>query len=92
MAGITGENLDAVTVVTDSFKMADAFTGDRTGCAVAQTNAQRVDISVWQDRVWVDGLQKIYCPGWRVDLRAKSAIVDPRDAAVTAPLFTAVVQ
>ena len=45
-ASTTGENLDAVTVVTDSFKMADAFTGDRTGCAVAQTNAQRVDISV----------------------------------------------
>ena len=88
----TGENLDAVTAVTDSFKMADAFTGDRTGGAVAQTNAQRVDISVWQDRVWVNGLQKIYGPGWRVDLRAKSAIVDPRDAAVTAPLFTVVMQ
>ena len=42
----TGENLDAVTAVTDSFKMADAFTGDRTGGAVARTNAQRVDISV----------------------------------------------
>ena len=89
---ITGENLDAVTAVTDSFKMADAFAGDRTGGAVAQTNAQRVDISVWQDRVWVNGLQKIYGPGWRVDLRANSAIVDPRDAAVTAPLFTVVVQ
>ena len=61
----TGENLDAVTAVTDSFKMADAFTGDRTGGAVAQTNAQRVDISVWQDRVWVNRLQKIYGPGWR---------------------------
>ena len=72
--------------------MADAFAGDRTGDAVAQTNAQRVDISVWQDRVWVNGLQKIYSPGWWVDLRAKSAIVDPRDAAVTATLFTAVVQ
>ena len=72
--------------------MADAFTGDRTVGAVAQTNAQRVDISVWQDRVWVNGLQKIYGPSWRVDLRAKSAIVDPRDAAVTVPLFTAVVQ
>ena len=68
------------------------FYGDRTGGAVAQTNAQRVDISVWPDRVWVNRLQKIYGPGWRVDLRAKSAIVDPRDAAVTAPLFTAVVQ
>ena len=89
---ITGENLDAVTAVTDSFKMADAFAGDRTGGAVAQTKAQRVEISVWQDRVWVNRLQKIYGPGWRVDLRAKWAIVDPRDAAVTAPLFTAVVQ
>ena len=87
-----GENLDAVTAVTGSFKMADTFTGDLTGGAVAQTNTQRVDISVWQDRVWVNGLQKIYGPGWRVDLRAKSAIVDPRDTAVTAPLFTAVVQ
>ena len=72
--------------------MADAFTGDRTGGAVARTNAQRVAISVWQDRVWVNGLQTIYGPGWRVDLRALSAIVDPRDAAVTALLFTAVVQ
>ena len=42
----TGENLDAVTAVTDSFKMADAFAGDRTGGAVAQTNARTVDISV----------------------------------------------
>ena len=89
---LTGKNLDAVTAVTDSFKMADPFTGDRTGGVVAQTNAQRVDITVWQDRVWVNRLQKIYGPGWRVDLRAKSAIVDPRDAAVTGPLFTAVVQ
>ena len=88
----TGENLDAVTAVTDSFKMADAFAGGRTGGAVAQTSAQTVDISVWQDRVWVNRLQKIYGHGWRVDLRAKSAIVDPRNAAVTAPLFTAVVQ
>ena len=31
----TGENLDAVTAVTDSFKMADVFAGDRTGGAVA---------------------------------------------------------
>ena len=29
----TGENLDAVTAVTGSFKMAHAFTGDRTGGA-----------------------------------------------------------
>ena len=43
---LTGENLDAVTAVTDSFKMADAFAGDRTGDAGAQTNAQTVDISV----------------------------------------------
>ena len=41
-----GKNLDAVTVVTDSVKMADAFAGDRTGGVVAQTNARTVDISV----------------------------------------------
>ena len=49
----TGENLDAVTAVTDSFTMADAFTGDRTGGTVAQTSAQTVDISVRQGIVWV---------------------------------------
>ena len=32
---ITGENLDAVTAVTDSFKMADVFVGDQTGGAIA---------------------------------------------------------
>ena len=47
----TGENLDAVTAVTDSFKMMDAFAGGRTGGAVAQTSAQTVDISVRQGRV-----------------------------------------
>ena len=41
-----GGNLDAVTAVTDSFKMADAFDGAPTGGAVAQTNAQTIDISV----------------------------------------------
>ena len=65
---------------------------DRTGGTVAQTNTQTVDISVCQDRVWVNRLQGMYGSGWRVDLRAKSAIVDLRDAAVTAPLFTSVVQ
>ena len=50
---ITGENLDAVTAVTDSFKMADTFAGDRSGGAVAQTSARTVDISVRQGRVWV---------------------------------------
>ena len=51
----TGENLDAVTAVTDSFKMADAFAGDRTGGAVAQTSTQTVDISVWQiEHEWID--------------------------------------
>ena len=80
----TGENLDAVTAVTDSFKMADAFAGDRTGDAVAQTSAPTVDISVRQGRVWVNRLQRMYGSGWWVILRAKSAIVDPRDAAVTA--------
>ena len=66
----TGENLDAVTAVTDSLKMADTFAGDRTGDAVARTSARKIGISVWQDRVGVY----------------------PRDAAVTAPLFTAMVQ
>ena len=80
----TGKNLDAVTVVTDSFKMADAFAGDRTAGAVAQTSDQTVDISVRQSRVWVNRLQRMYGSGWWVILRAKSAIVDPRDAAVTA--------
>ena len=42
----TGENLDAVTAVTDSFKMTDAFADDRTGGAVPQTNPQTVAISV----------------------------------------------
>ena len=88
----TGENLDAVTAVTDSFKMADTFTGDQTGGAVAQTSAQTIAIRVWQGRVWVSLLQGIHGSGWRVVVRAKSAIVDPRDAAVTAPLFTAMVQ
>ena len=64
--------------------MADAFAGDRTGGAVAQTSAQTVDISVRQDRVWMYRLQRMYGSGWRVVLRAKSAIVDARDAAVTA--------
>ena len=80
----TGENFDAVTAVTDSFKMADAFAGDRTGGAVAQTNARTVDISVRQGRVWVYRLQRMYGSDWRVVPRAKSAIVDARDAAVTA--------
>ena len=64
--------------------MADAFAGDRTGGAVAQTSALTVDISVRQGRVWVNRLQRMYGSGWWVILRAKSAIVDPRDAAVTA--------
>ena len=37
-------------------------------------------------------LQRVRGLGWRVVLRAKSAIVDPQDAAVTALLFTPVVQ
>ena len=77
------ENLDAVTAVTDPFRMADAFDGDPTGDAVAQTNAQTIDISVWQGRVWVNRLQGMHGSGWQVVLRAKSAIVDPRHAAVT---------
>ena len=47
----TGENLDAVTAVTDSFKMADVFVGDRTGGAVAQTSAQTIGISMWQGKM-----------------------------------------
>ena len=88
----TGENLDAVTAVTDSSKMADTFAGDRTGGAVAQTSAQTIDINVRQGRMWVSRLQGMLGSGWRVVVRAESAIVDPRDAAVTAHLFTAMVQ
>ena len=82
---ITGENLDAVTAVTDSSKMADVFVGDRTGGAVAQTGAQTIGTSVctWHGRLWLGRLQGMH-GGGRVVVRAKSAIVDPRDAAVTA--------
>ena len=55
-----------------------------TGDAVAQISALTVDISVRQGRVWVNRLQRMYGSGWWVILRAKSAIVDLRDAAVTA--------
>ena len=41
----TGENLDAVTAVTHSFKMAEAFAGNPTGGAVA-TSAQTIGISL----------------------------------------------
>ena len=81
---LTGENLDAVTAVTDSFKMADVFAGDRTGGAVAQTSAQTICVSVWQGRMWVSWLQWMHGSSWLVVVNAKSAIVDPRDAAVTA--------
>ena len=57
---VTGENLDAVTAVTDSSKMADVFVGDQTGGAKAQTSAQTLDISVRQGRVWVYRLQRMY--------------------------------
>ena len=80
----TGENLDAVTAVTDSFKMADVFAGDRTGGAVAQTSAQTICVSVWQGKMWVSWLQGMHGSSWLVVVRAKSAIVDPPDAAVTA--------
>ena len=80
----TGENLDAVTAVTDSFKMADVFAGDRTGGAVAQTSSQTISVSVWQGRMWVNRLRGMHGSSWLVVVRAKSAIVDPRDAAVTA--------
>ena len=42
----TGENLDAVRAVTESFKMADTFAGGRTGGAIARTSAQTIGISV----------------------------------------------
>ena len=80
----TGENLDAVTAVTDSSKMADGFAGEWTGGAVAQTSAKTIGISVWQGRMWVNRCQGIHNSGWQVVVIAKSAIVDPRDAAVTA--------
>ena len=51
----TGENLDAVTAVMDSFKMAHVFAGDWTGGAVAQTSAQTIGVSVWRvECEWVD--------------------------------------
>ena len=64
--------------------MADAFAGDRTGGTVARTSAQTIGISVWQGSMCVSQLQGMHGSGWRVVVRAKSAIVDPRDAAVTA--------
>ena len=81
---ITGENLDAVTAVTDSFKMADVSAGDRTGGAVAQTSARTIGVSVWQGWMWMSRLQGMHDSSWWIVIRAKSAIVDPRDAAVTA--------
>ena len=72
--------------------MADTFGSDQTGGTVAQTSAQTIGINMWQGGVWVSLLQGIHRSGWRVVGRAKSAIVDPRDAAVTAPVFTAIVQ
>ena len=71
-------------MITDSFKMADVFVGDRTGGAVAQTSAQMIGISMWQGRMWLSRLQGMHGSRWWVVVRAKSAIVDPRDAAVAA--------
>ena len=87
---ITGENLDAVTAVTDSSKMADGFAGEWTGGAVAQTSAKTIGISVWQGRMWVNRRQGIHNSGWQVVVSAKSAIVDPRDAAVTARVWCSI--
>ena len=42
MSCIHGENLDTVTAVTDSSKMADNFARERTGGAVVQTIAQTI--------------------------------------------------
>ena len=47
-----GDNLDSVTVLTDSFKMAGAFVGEQTAGAVAQASAQTIDISVWWRRLF----------------------------------------
>ena len=55
--------------------MADAFAGDRTGGAVAQTSAQTIDISVRQGKVWMYRLQRMYGWGWRVVPRAKSRLL-----------------
>ena len=71
-------------MITDSFKMADVFVGDRTGGAVAQTSAQMIGISMWQGRMWLSRLQGMHGSRWWVVVRANSAIVDPRDAAVAA--------
>ena len=81
----TGENLDAVTAVTDlRFKMADVFAGDRTGGVTAQTSAQTIVVSVWQSSMCVNRLRGMHGSRWWVIVRVKSVIVDPRDAAVTA--------
>ena len=45
-AAYTGENLDAVTAVTDSFKIADVFGSDETDGAIAQTIAQTIGVRV----------------------------------------------
>ena len=63
------------SAVTDSFKMADAFVGERTGEVLAKACAQTVGISVWQDRVWMSQRQGMHGLGWRVVMRAKSTIV-----------------
>ena len=42
MSCIHGENLDTITAVTDSSKMADNFARERTGGAVVQTIAQTI--------------------------------------------------
>ena len=63
--------------------MADIFADDLTGGAVAQTNEHAMDIRMLQGRVWVSRHHGMHGSGWRVVLRAKSAIVDPRDDALT---------
>ena len=75
----TGKNLDAVTAATDSFKMADAFAGDRTGGAALKARAQAVGTSMWQGRVLVCRLLRMHGSGWLVVVRVKSAIVEQLD-------------
>ena len=72
-----GEIIDAVTAVTHSLQMVDAFADDQTGGAVAQTTTTAIYISVRQGRVWASRHQGMHGSGWRVVVRVKSAIVNP---------------
>ena len=65
------ENFDWGTAVTHSFKMSDAFAGERIGGALAQASS----INVWQGRVWMSRRQAMHGLCWRVVVRANSPIV-----------------